>query len=69
MNTNDLKYFLAICQERSLAQAAKNLYLTQQGVGKIVKRLEDEFGVPLLLRTSAGIELTVYGALLEQRAR
>ena len=69
MNTNDLKYFLAICQERSLAQAAKNLYLTQQAVGKIVKRLEDEFGVPLLLRTSAGIELTVYGALLEQRAR
>jgi len=69
LNTNDLKYYLAICQERSFAQAAKNLFLTQQGVGKIVKRLEDELGVTLLLRTPAGIELTECGHLLEQRAR
>ena len=69
MNTNDLKYYLAICQERSFAQAAKNLYLTQQGVGKIIKRLEDEFGVPLIVRTPSGIEPTECGYLLEKRAR
>lgn len=48
MNTDDLKYFLAIYQEKSFAQAAKNLFLTQQGVGKIVRRLENELGVPLV---------------------
>lgn len=68
MNTNDLQYYLAICQERSFAQAAKNLYLTQQGVGKIIKRLEDELGVELLVRTPYGIEQTECGVLLEQRA-
>jgi len=69
LNTNDLKYYLAICQERSFAQAAKRLFLTQQGVGKIMKRLEDELGVTLLLRTPAGIEPTACGRLLEQRAQ
>ncbi len=69
MNTNDLKYFLAIYQEKSFAQAAKNLFLTQQGVGKIIKRLEDELGVSLLVRTPGGIEPTECGDLLEKRAR
>ena len=69
MNTNDLKYYLAICQEKSFAQAAKHLYLTQQGVGKIIKRLEDELGVSLLVRTPSGIEITECGQLLEKRAR
>ena len=69
MNTNDLKYYLAICQERSFAQAAKNLFLTQQGVGKIIRRLEDELGVQLLVRTPGGIEPTECGYLLEKRAR
>lgn len=69
VNTNDLKYYLAICQEKSFAQAAKNLFLTQQGVGKIIKRLEDELGVPLLVRTPNGIEPTECGNLLEKRAR
>ena len=36
VNTNDLKYYLAICQEKSFAQAAKNLFFTQQGVGMII---------------------------------
>lgn len=69
MNTNDLKYYLSICQEKSFGQAAKNLFLTQQGVGKIIKRLEDELGVPLLHRTPNGIEPTECGYLLEKRAR
>lgn len=69
MNTNDLRYYLAICQEKSFAQAAKSLFLTQQGVGKIVKRLETELGVPLLIRTSGGIEPTECGLLLEKRAK
>ncbi len=69
MNTDDLKYFLAIYQEKSFAQAAKNLFLTQQGVGKIIRRLENELGVPLLVRTPLGIEPTACGDLLEKRAR
>lgn len=69
MNTNDLKYYLAICQERSFAQAAKNLFISQQGIGKIIKRLEDELGVSLLVRTPSGIEPTECGCLLEKHAR
>jgi len=37
MNTKDLISFLQVCQDGSITKAAKALYITPQGLSKIIK--------------------------------
>lgn len=48
----------------SFTKAASNLYISQQGLSKSIKTLEDELGAPLFLRTNSSISLTNYGVIL-----
>lgn len=68
MNTKDLLCFLEVCQEGSISKAAQKLYMTPQGLSKIIKNLEDEIGVTLFIRTSSGANLTFYGKEFEKSA-
>lgn len=61
MNTRDMECFCIITRERSIAKASKVLYMSPQGLSKIIKNLENELGARLLTRTSSGIELTESG--------
>lgn len=69
MNTKDLESFLCVCDEKSLAKAAKVLFISPQGLSKIIKKLEEKLGVFLFERTPSGLILTEYGELLEKRAK
>lgn len=66
MDIKQLKYFLQICKNNSFSETAKKLYITQQGVSKSIKSLEDEIGLPLFFRNNNKIEVTKYGAYLEK---
>lgn len=68
MDTTKLRYFLDICKEQSISKAADNLFITQQGLSKSIKTLENELQVNLFMRTSKGLELTEYGYLLKKHA-
>lgn len=68
MNTKDLKYFCAVYETQSLNTAAKKLYISPQGLGKTIKKLEDEMGVELFLRTSSGLIPTEGGRVFYERA-
>lgn len=61
MNTTDLEYFYTVCQEKSITKAAKLLYLSPQGLSKIMTNIENELGTALLARNSKGITLTEAG--------
>lgn len=69
MNSKELISFLQICKEKSITKAAKALFITPQGLSKIVKNLEAELNVPLFYRNPKGIVLTEYGKILEERAK
>ena len=69
MDIKQFKYFLQICESKSFSKAAKHLYLTQQGLSKAIKVLEEELGVPLFYRTKSGIKLTEYGECLRSKAQ
>ena len=45
MDIKDLEYFLVICRHQNLAKAARSLYITPQGLSRIVKNLEAELGI------------------------
>lgn len=67
METKYIKYFLQICHDRSFSKAAQNLYISQQGLSSIIKRMEKEFEIPLFQRSHHGIELTPYGVYVRDQ--
>jgi DNA-binding transcriptional LysR family regulator len=68
MDIKQLQYFVQICRHRSLTEAAKNLYISQQALSKTLKILEDELQVALFSRVHSGIRLTAEGEYLLQTA-
>ncbi len=68
MDIKQLKYFLAIAEEKSITGAAKRLNMAQPPLSHQLKLLENELGVKLMERTSQGISLTEEGRLLNSRS-
>src|ERR1700692_2865610 len=70
MELRHLKYLIAIAEEGSLTNAARNrLHTSQPSLGRQIKNLELEIGVPLLLRDPRGIILTAAGQALLDHSR
>lgn len=61
MDIRELQIFLAIARERSVSGAAKHMYMTPQGVSKILKNLESELDCQLFHRSKSGMSLTESG--------
>lgn len=61
MKIDQLKYFAVLAQSSSFSEAARKLYITQQGLNKAITAIERELGVKLIDRTYSGIELTAQG--------
>lgn len=59
-----MKYFIQIYQDKSLSKAAKNLYISEQGLSKTIKNIEEEFQISLFDRTPKGISPTAYGEIM-----
>lgn len=67
MDLNALHYFCQVYRCGSFSQAARHLYISQQGVSKAVAQLEQELGVELFVRTAKGLRPTRCGKLLYER--
>lgn len=68
MNIHDLMSFQVIAKANSLTEASKLLYMTPQGLSKVVKNLEQELSCKLLVRTAAGTSLTESGQCMAEYA-
>lgn len=60
--------FLEIIAAGNFVNAAKRLHLTQSAVSLRVRRLEEELGRPVFLRTKSGTELTPAGQQFQRYA-
>jgi DNA-binding transcriptional LysR family regulator len=69
MELRQLRYFVAVAEERSISRAAERLWIAQPGLSTQVRRLENELGIQLLSRHSRGVDLTAAGELFLDRAR
>ncbi|MFT4007515.1 MAG: LysR family transcriptional regulator [Lacrimispora sp.] len=63
MNFLNIKYFIAIVEEKSFSAAARKLFVSQQSLSEHIKKMENELGVPLFKRESP-LSLTVAGECL-----
>jgi DNA-binding transcriptional LysR family regulator len=61
-----LKYFREVARCGSVRLAARRLYVASSAVNRQILKIEDELGVKLFERTTAGMVLTPAGALLAE---
>ncbi len=69
MELRQLRYLVALADERHFTRAAARLHIAQPALSQQVRRLEDEVGVALVDRTTRHVALTPAGELLVARAR
>ncbi len=69
MNLKQLRYFVAIAEERQITAAARRLNISQPPLSYELAQLERELGVRLVDRGPRGVTLTDAGRLLYGRAQ
>lgn len=69
MRIEDLRYFLEIEKTKSISNAAKRLFISQQGLSKALHCLEQEFHVTLFNRNTSALMLTAEGKVFAESAR
>lgn len=67
IDLNLLKIFMTVYQQRSITIAAEVLGLTQPGVSGVLKRLQQQLGVQLFVRSGRGIAPTHHGQELARQ--
>lgn len=61
MEIRQLKYFLAIFEEKHVGRAAKKCFVTQPALTQQIHKLEDELQISLLMPNGRGIAITEDG--------
>ncbi len=69
MKLEQLRHIIEVSNTGSFSQAAKKLYMAQPNLSRSVKRLEEELGYSIFLRTSTGVTPTPKGLALIEHAR
>ena len=69
MELRQLRYLLALAEERHFTRAAAREHIAQPALSQQIRRLEDEIGHALVQRTTRRVALTEAGELLVARAR
>lgn len=68
MDIKQLRYFIALAEERQVTSAAHKLHISQPPLSQQLKLMESELGVPLFLRSGRYLELTASGKTLYEHA-
>jgi DNA-binding transcriptional LysR family regulator len=69
MEIRQLRYLVALAEERNFTRAAEHEHIAQPALSQQIRRLEQEAGVTLVERTTRRVALTEAGELLAVRAR
>jgi DNA-binding transcriptional LysR family regulator len=69
MDSRQLKYLVAVAEERNISRAAVRLNLSQPTLTRHIQALEEELEVLLFKRTTWGVQLTEAGEALLIHAR
>src|SRR3954453_12099827 len=69
MELRQLRYLVALADERHFTRAAQREHVAQPALSQQIRRLEAQLGLTLVERTTRGVAMTEAGELLVARAR
>lgn len=69
MQPKQLQYFLTAYETKNIQRAADKLFVSRQGISKIIRELEHELGAELFLRSPKGLEPTDFAKTLFPHAK
>ena len=69
LGSRDIRQVMAVAEKGSIRRAADVLGMTQPGLSKNLRLIEDRLGVSLFERSTSGVKLTAAGAMLVDRGR
>ncbi|OJJ17325.1 transcriptional regulator [marine bacterium AO1-C] len=61
-----LRYFMTVAEELHFRKAAERLYISQPGLSRQIRQMEEDLGVKLFERTNRKVALTPAGQYLKQ---
>jgi len=66
---NELRYIVAVAQERSFGRAAGKCFVSQPALSVAIQKLEDELGAPLFERGKSEVTVTPVGERIVEQAQ
>jgi LysR family hydrogen peroxide-inducible transcriptional activator len=69
MTFNELRYIVAVAQEKSFGRAAQRCFISQPALSVAIQKLEDELGTRLFERAKAEITVTPVGERIVEQAQ
>jgi len=69
MTLNELRYIVAVAQEKSFGRAAAKCFVSQPALSVAIQKLEDELGAPLFERGKSEITVTSVGERIVEQAQ
>lgn len=69
MTLNELRFIVAVAQERNFRRAAEKAFISQPALSLAIQKLEEELGVKIFERDKSGITLTSVGAAIVEQAQ
>lgn len=69
MELRHLRYFVAVAEAENVSRAALKLRVSQPGISRQIRDLEDEIGFPLFERSAKSVRLTAAGKVFLSEAR
>jgi LysR family hydrogen peroxide-inducible transcriptional activator len=69
MTLNELRYIVAVAQEKSFGRAAAKCFVSQPALSVAIQKLEDELGTQLFERGKSEVSVTPVGARVVEQAQ
>ena len=69
MTFNELRYLVAVAQERNFGRAAQKCFVSQPALSVAIQKLEEELGAVLLERGKTEVTVTPVGARIVEQAQ
>lgn len=69
MTLNELRYIVAVSQDRNFRRAAERVFISQPALSLAIQKLEEELGVAIFERSKIEVSVTPIGELIVAQAQ